>query len=184
VVLHLEPQLLQGDTQNALLALVSLHAPLWLQVLFYGALISAIFSTCSGALLAPSSILAENLIKPLLLPQAGDRTLLWCSRGSVLIMAVIATTLALYSGNIYDLVAESSILGAVSILVPMLFALFVPRAPAGGALAAMLLGLLVYLWFAWVQPQFPVPAMFMGMLGALFGMGLGFLFAPKWSFND
>ena len=33
VVIHLEPQLLDGDTQNALLGLVSLRAPLWLQVL-------------------------------------------------------------------------------------------------------------------------------------------------------
>jgi Na+/proline symporter len=173
VVLRLEPQLLQGDTQNALLTLVSLHAPLWLQVLFYGALISAIFSTCSGALLAPSSILAENLIKPLLRPAASDRELLWISRGSVLVMAIIATVLALNSGNIYDLVAESSILGAVSILVPMLCALFVPRASAGAALAAMLLGLLAYLWFAYGQTDFPVPAMFMGLLASGFGMVSG-----------
>ena len=175
VVLQLEPQLLQGDTQNALLILVSLHAPLWLQVLFYGALISAIFSTCSGALLAPSSILAENIIKPLLLPQASDRELLWCMRLSVVLMAIVATLLALHSGNIYDLVAESSILGAVSILVPMLSALFVPRANAGGALASMLLGLLAYLWFAHGLPDFPVPALFMGISASLLGMGLGLL---------
>jgi SSS family transporter len=175
VVLRLEPGLLQGDTQNALLALVALHAPLWLQVLFYGALISAIFSTCSGALLAPSAILAENLIKPLLLPQANDRALLWISRSSVVIMALVATLVALQSGNIYELVAESSVLGAVSILVPLVFALFVPGATATGAVASMLCGLLVWLWFAYGQPEFPVPALFMGMLASLLGMGLGCL---------
>src|SRR5690606_16497776 len=118
VVIRIEPQLLEGDAQNALLALVSMHAPGWLQVLFYGALISAIFSTCSGALLAPASILSENLVKPLLLKGAGEGALLWSMRCSVVIMAVTSTALAFASGNIYDLVAESSILGAVSILVP------------------------------------------------------------------
>lgn len=178
VVLKLEPALVEGDAQNALLALVSLHAPLWLQVLFYGALISAIFSTCSGALLAPSSILAENLIKPLLLPQASDRALLWISRVSVVAMAVVSTALALQSGNIYDLVAESSVLGAVSILVPLLFALFVPQAAPSGAVAAMLSGLLAWLWFNNSQPDFPVPALFMGILASLLGMSLGCL--PGW----
>lgn len=181
VVLRLEPQLVQdSDAQNALLTLVSLHAPLWLQVLFYGALISAIFSTCSGALLAPSSILAENLVKPLLAANASDRRLLWISRGCVVLMAVVATALALQSGNIYELVGESSILGAVSILIPLLAALFVPRAGAAGALASMLLGLSAYLLFAYGLPTFPVPPMFMGIAASALGMGLGLVLQPRW----
>jgi SSS family solute:Na+ symporter len=179
VVLKLEPQLLQGDAQNALLALVAGHAPLWLQVMFYGALISAIFSTCSGALLAPSTILAENLIKPLCLPQADDRSLLHLSRLSVVAMALLATLLALYSGNIYDLVAESSILGAVSILVPMLAALFLKRVSVPGAHASMLLGLLAYLLTAYGMDSSPLPPMFMGILASLFGMGMGLWLAPQ-----
>lgn len=182
VVLKLEPELVGIDAQNALLALVAGHAPLWLQVLFYGALISAIFSTCSGALLAPSSILAENLVKPLLLPQADDRTLLWLSRASVLVMSVFATVLALRSGDIYALVAESSILGAVSILVPMLFALFVPRASMVGAVASMVLGLLAYLWFAYGLDDFWIPPMFMGIGASLLAMGLGQWLAPRQPF--
>jgi SSS family solute:Na+ symporter len=173
VVIHLEPQLLDGDTQNALLGLVSLRAPLWLQVLFYGALISAIFSTCSGALLAPSSILAENLIKPLFLRNGDDRSLLWASRGSVLVMAVIATGLGFASGNIYSLVAESSILGAVSILVPLLYALFGRAPTAAGALLSMLLGLLAYWVFEYLIIENAVPSMFIGMAFSLLGMLLG-----------
>jgi Na+/proline symporter len=106
-------------------------------------------------------------------PQGGDRVQLWLSRGSVVVMAVLATSLAFHSGNIYDLVAESSILGAVSILVPLLFALFVPRASATGALAAMACGLLAYLWFSQVWVDFPVPPLFVGMIASLSGMLLG-----------
>lgn len=173
VVLKLEPQLLEGDAQNALLALVALHAPQWLQVLFYGALISAIFSTCSGALLAPASILSENLVKPLLLRDGNDRQLLWATRLSVVLMALIATALAFASGNIYDLVAESSILGAVSILVPMLYALFGRQASAFGATLAMTGGLLVYLLCEYSSFADPVPPMFAGIAASVAGMWLG-----------
>lgn len=179
VVIEVEPQLLAGDTQNALLAMVSMHAPLWLQVVFYGALLSAIFSTCSGALLAPSTILAENLIKPLLLAPGDDRGLLLASRFSVLLMAVLATALAFMSGNIYDLVAESSILGAVCILVPMLFALFGRTHSSAGALLAMVLGLLAYLYFEYAAAEFPIPAMFMGMGFSVLGQLAGNLLRLK-----
>jgi solute:Na+ symporter, SSS family len=173
VVYQLEPGLLEGDTQQALLALVAAHAPYWLQVMFYGALISAIFSTCSGALLAPSSILAENLIKPLFLQDAEDRSLLWASRGSVLVMAVLATGLARISGNIFELVAESSILGAVSILVPMLFALFGQRHSRLGALLSMLVGLTGYWLFAYGDIGLTFPPLLAGLLASVVGMFLG-----------
>src|SRR5690606_17210339 len=144
LVFQLEPELLAGDTQYALLQLVGGHAPFWLQVCFYGALLSAVFSTCSGALLAPSSILAENFIKPLFLRAADDRSLLRASRLACVLMALGATALTFFSDSIYDLVAESSVLGAVSILIPMLYALFNRKASATGALCSMLLGLVAY----------------------------------------
>lgn len=173
VVIRLEPHLLEGDAQNALLALVGLHAPQWLQVLFFGALISAIFSTCSGALLAPASILAENLLKPLFLRDAGDRQLLLTTRLSVVVMALVATILAFASGNIYDLVAESSILGAVSILIPMLNALFGRRQSAAGAILAMLAGLFVYLFCEYLLAAAPLPPMFAGVAASMAGLWLG-----------
>jgi Na+/proline symporter len=170
LVYRLEPALLEGDTQYALLQLVAGHTPFWLQVVFYGALISAIFSTCSGALLAPSSILAENFIKPLFLRDANDRALLRASRASVVVMAVIATTLTFFSDSIYDLVAESSVLGAVSILVPLLHALFDRKPSALGAYLSMSLGLAGYLASEYGGVGFPVPPLFMGMGSSVAGM--------------
>jgi solute:Na+ symporter, SSS family len=169
----LEPQLLEGDPQYALLELVSLRAPLWLQVCFYGALLSAVFSTCSGALLAPSSILAENFFKPLFMREVNDRNLLLASRIAVVLMATVATTLTFFSDSIYDLVAESSVLGAVSILVPMLYALFGKRPSARGAVLAMSLGLLAYVLSEYGYVGFPLPPLFMGMGASLAGMLAG-----------
>ncbi|MEY4642134.1 MAG: hypothetical protein RLZZ227_2128 [Pseudomonadota bacterium] len=173
MVIMLEPALLDGDPQYALLEMVGLHAPVWLQVGFYGALLSAVFSTCSGALLAPSSILAENFFKPLFMREPDDRVLLLASRIAVALMAIVATTLTFFSDSIYGLVAESSVLGAVSILVPMLYALFGRKPTAFGAVLAMTLGLLAYVLSEYLVAGFPVPPLFMGIGASLAGMLLG-----------
>jgi solute:Na+ symporter, SSS family len=180
LLFQMEPALLEGDRQYALMQLVAGHAPFWLQVMFYGALISAIFSTCSGALLAPATILAENFIKPLLLPRATDKALLCVSRLSVVLMAMFAVGLTFLSDNIYDLVAESSILGAVSILVPMLFALFARRHSVLGAQLALSLGLLAYLLAEYVLAS-PIPPLFIGIAASLLGMLLGRYVLPATS---
>jgi Na+/proline symporter len=179
MVFQLDPALLEGDKQYSLVRLVEAHAPVWLQGLFFGALISAVFSTCSGALLAPSSILAENLIKPLLLHGDDEKTFLLVSRLSVVAMAVIATLIAFSSDSIYELVGQSSIFGAVSILIPMLFALFAKRKSREGAWLSMSLGLAGYLYFEYQQPDFVIPALFMGMLASLGGMLLGYVLATR-----
>jgi Na+/proline symporter len=45
------------------------------QVLFFGALLSAILSTASGAIIAPTSLCTENIIKPFY-PHMSDRQFL------------------------------------------------------------------------------------------------------------
>ena len=178
LVHQLQPQLLaEGDRQSVLIRLVQLEAPVWLQGLFFGALISAVFSTCSGALLAPASIMAENLIKPLFLKRSDDATLLPVVRSCVVVMALLAVALSFSGNSIYELVAASSMLGAVSILVPMLFALFDwPRSPLGAWLS-MLGGLASYAiceYATWVS----LPPLFGGLAASLVGMALGLWLRP------
>mgnify|MGYP003694343673 CR=1 FL=1 len=48
---------------------------MWIQVLFFGALLSAILSTASGAIIAPTSLCTENIIRPLY-PNMSDRQFL------------------------------------------------------------------------------------------------------------
>jgi SSS family solute:Na+ symporter len=173
MVFQLEPSLLAGDKQDTLIRLVANHAPIWLQGIFFGALLSAVFSTCSGALLAPSSILAENLVKPLLFKSDSEAGLLRASRWCVVVMAIISTIVARSSDSIYELVGQSSAFGAVSILIPLLFALFARRPCPRGALLAMSGGLVAYLAIEYGVPGFPVPAMFVGMMASLAGMIIG-----------
>ncbi len=58
--------------QRILPDLVLGKMPLWAQVMFFGALLSAILSTASGALLAPTALFTENVLKPFV-PHMGDR---------------------------------------------------------------------------------------------------------------
>ena len=179
LVYHIEPALIEGDKQYALVGLVAGHAPFWLQVLFYGALISAIFSTCSGALLAPSSILAENILKPLFFRNAGDKRFLLVSRASVVLVGIVSTLLALGKSSIYELVAQSSILGLVSILVPMFAALFFRRASKAGAFLSMALGLLFYLIAEFQFIDFFIPPLFVGFGFSMLGMMVGQFLSKK-----
>lgn len=136
-----------SDTQEVLPSLVISHTPLFVQILFFGSLLSAVLSTCSGALLAPASILSENLIKPLSKKKYSDKQFLWILRCSVIIIAVISTGMAMMRNNIYELVSESSILGIVSLLVPMVTALYFKKTKATAAFFAMIFGMGSWLIF-------------------------------------
>ncbi len=52
------------EIQRILPNLILERTPMWAQVLFFGALLSAILSTASGALLAPTALFTENVVRP------------------------------------------------------------------------------------------------------------------------
>ncbi len=143
----IDPSLLEGDLQLALPQMVIKNMPIWLQILFFGSVLSAIMSTCSGALLAPASLLAENIIKPLLVSKPGDRKLLWLTRMAVIVIGSLAYFIALSSQNIFALVGEASVIGLVSIFVPFIAALIFNHTNRFAAVCAMLIGSAVYAIF-------------------------------------
>src|SRR5205814_8396669 len=53
------------ETQRLLPEFILAHTPMWIQVLFFGALLSAILSTPSGASIDPTSPCTDNTIRPL-----------------------------------------------------------------------------------------------------------------------
>jgi len=67
------------EMQKLLPALILDHTPMWTQVLFFGALLSAILSTASGALIAPTALCTENIIKQFY-PRMSDRQFLFALR--------------------------------------------------------------------------------------------------------
>ncbi len=137
---QLYPELMATDAGQAIIpAMVSGYVNLPLQILFYGALISAILSTSSGAMLAPATIIGENLIKPYL-PKITDEKLLLYTRLSVLVVAVVSCFFAFSDLDIVKLVVASLALLLVCVFAPFTFGLFWKRSSVFGAWAAIIVG--------------------------------------------
>jgi Na+/proline symporter len=166
------------DYQQVLPLMVLKHANMPVQILFFGALLSAIFSTCSGAILAPASIVSENIIKPLVKKDLSDKQFLILLRVSVVGIGIVATLMALSRNNIYQLVAESSILGLVTLLVPMFCAINVKSSNSLGALLSMLFGIVVWFFAEHVLPTV-FPALMLGFVASIVGMVVGVCWKPK-----
>ncbi len=168
---HLYPEYAEGDTQLALPNMVLTHTALPIQILFFGSLLSAIMSTTSSAILAPASILSENVMKPLLGDTYTDKQLLVATRISVLIFSAIATVMACMRSNIYELVGQSSILSLVSLFVPLVMGLYWKRANTTGALLSMVLGMVTWIIFEIYETSWPslVPATLVSLIGMVVG---------------
>jgi SSS family transporter len=174
----LNPSLLDGDLQLALPKMVITQMPLWLQILFFGSLMSAIMSTCSGALLAPASLFSENIIKPILRTNLSDKQFLLLTRVSVVFIGLAAFILALSNQNIFALVSESSVIGLVTIFVPYVAALFYNHSNKFAAATSMILGTIVYAVFRFF-PLTEVNPLLPGFLAGIVGLGMGEM-GSKW----
>ena len=172
----LYPELLKQDPQMLLPQLVLQKGGLVLQILFFGALLSAIMSTTSGAILAPATVLGENIIRPYF-PQATDQQLLRLMRISVIIVAIISAIMAMLQSNIYELVGQSSALSLVSLFVPLSAGLWWRRASNTGAMASMILGMFVWIYCEIMSTE--VPSLIYGLVGSILGMLLGSWFFPQ-----
>ncbi len=178
----LYPDSLDGDTQLVIPMMVMREGNLWLQTLFFGALLSAILSTTSGAILAPATVIGENLIKPRL-PGLSDQRLLRIMRLAVVGVALCAALLAGVKADIYELVAQSSSLSLVSLFVPLTAGLFWPGASRTGGLASMLVGMGCWLVLElFIHPE--VPTLLWGLGASLLAMVIGSRLWPDASYTD
>ena len=142
---NLHPELMNIDGgQSIIPAMVTAYSSIGVQVLFYGALISAILSTSSGAMLAPATIIGENLLKPYL-PGITDKRLLLLTRISVVIVAFVSCVFAFNDSDIVGLVVASLSLILVCIFAPFTFGFFWKKASIFGAWAAIIVGGLTWL---------------------------------------
>lgn len=167
----LYPELLTGEGQTILPQVVLLHTNLFVQILFFGALLSAIMSTTSGAMLAPATILAENLVKPLRKKAITESQFLILLRMSVILVAILSTIMASLSSNIYELVAESSVFSLVSLFVPMVAGLYWKKASSWGAILSMAGGMAGWILFERLPYDIPslIPALAISTLGMILG---------------
>ncbi|MEQ1596209.1 MAG: sodium:solute symporter family protein [Casimicrobium sp.] len=170
-------ELLKGDTQKILPTLVLERMPFIAQVIFFGALLSAIKSTASATLLAPSITFVENVYKHFR-PHMSDAQTLRAMRVSTLVFSllVLGYAMATRGTKIYDMVSGAYQVTLVGAFVPLVFGLYWKRATTQGALASVVLGLgtwlLVYLVPGWSEA---FPQQLAGLIASLVGMLVGSL---------
>ena len=172
--------LIDKDHQRILPALIIGHMPLAAQILFFGALLSAVMSTASATLLAPSVTFTENVLKRFLRRELDDREFLRTMRIVVAAFAVGVTAFALNSGStIYEMVVGAYKVTLVAAFVPLAAGLYWRRATTQGALAAIVAGLVTWIALEIVAPEGLFPPQLAGLLASIAGMLLGSL-APQW----
>ncbi|HEY8375975.1 MAG TPA: sodium:solute symporter family protein [Nannocystis sp.] len=113
-------------------------------VLFIGALISAILSTVDSALLAVSSLVARNLIEPLR-PGMSERAKLRTSRLCTLVFGILAYLVGRAADGVHELVEDASGFTGGGFVVVFVFALWTRFGGPRSALAALLVGVLLWL---------------------------------------
>lgn len=173
--------LLKDDPQKVLPTLVMERMPLVLQVAFFGALLSAIMSTASATLLAPSTTFVENILRNLR-PGMSDAATLKAMRISVLGFTVCVLTYAItmQGTSIYEMVSGAYQVPLVGAFVPLVMGLYWKRATTQGAVASVVLGLGTWLTFLAVPALSEAfPQQLAGLIAALVGMLAGSL-APQW----
>jgi Na+/proline symporter len=172
--------LLQEDAQKVLPTLVLEKMPFVMQVFFFGALLSAIKSTASATLLAPSVTFTENIWRQFR-PAGSDKSNLMTMRITVLLFsaAVLAYAIRMQGTPIYELVSGAYQVPLVGAFVPLVCGLYWQRATTQGAIAAVALGIGVWLLFLAMPWGEQFPAQLAGVLAAFAGMFAGSL-APQW----
>jgi len=73
----------------------------------------------------------------------------------VVAFSILSAAIALYFQSIYDALVFSGSLGIVLLLVPVIAALFIPKANTTACLASMGCGFSVWVAMAWLQDVYP-----------------------------
>lgn len=118
---------------NAFAAMVKDGLPDGIRGLVIAAALAAMMSTASAALLAASTTLSEDLI-------VGEQGGLWQNRVLTLLVGGVVLLLAMVVHDVLTALTLAYNLLVAGMLVPLLGAIFWPRATTAGAIVSMVLG--------------------------------------------
>ena len=171
-----------GDPQRILPEFILNEVPIWVQVMFFGALLSAIMSTASGTLLAPSAIFAKNILRSWL--NLNDHQLLITLRLTVLGFGLLVLCYAYLSASVglsvFEMVENAYLVTLVGAFVPLVFGIYWKHANNNGALLSIAMGVISWGAFEIVQikissqgEELLVPPQLTGLFMAIIGMIVG-----------
>ena len=161
------------EIQRILPSLILERTPIWAQVLFFGALLSAILSTASGALLAPTALFTENVIRPFA-PRLGDKQFMLLLRVVLVLFTFAALLFAVNSrSTMYEMVQNAYKVTLVSCIVPLAAGIYWKRATSTAALISVVAGLVSWGIAEMVAADATIPPQLVGLGFSLLGMILG-----------
>lgn len=179
-----------GDYQKILPEFILNDVPIAIQVIFFGALLSAIMSTASGTLLAPATILAENILKEAF--NLNDKQLLRTLRLCVFIFGLVVLGYAYLSTSaglsIFEMVENAYLVTLCGAFVPLAFGVYWKKSTNSGALLSITFGVITWAVLealnAKLEEPMMVPPQLAGLFMAIIGMIVGSLLpqlnkAPK-----
>jgi SSS family transporter len=157
------------DTQKILPTLVMDRMPVWLQVMFFGALLSAIMSTASATLLAPSTTFVENILKNF--HRLSDRHELRAMRVTVFVftVCVLVYSIVMEGTPIYELVSMAYQFPVVGAFWPLVCGLYWRHSTTQGAIWSIVLGMTAWALLA----ATPLGEVFPSVLGGFIMAGIG-----------
>ena len=162
-----------NENQLILPNLIAGHTPFFAQVMFFGALLSAIMSSASGALLAPTTLFTENVLRPFV-PNMSDRQFLLVMRIVLIIFGFAVMVFALLSdASIYQMVQNAYKVTLVSAFAPLVLGLYWKRSTTTGALFAVVLGIATWLLMEAIEPEALIPPQLVGLAFSFLGMVVG-----------
>jgi SSS family solute:Na+ symporter len=171
IAAYLYPDLVSSNSQLLIPTLISEHTSSILQIVFFGALISAILSTASGALLAPATLLAENIIKPFF-REMHDKLRMMIIQSGVVMVAIGAIFLAYNpDAHIYELVAGAYSVTLVAGFAPLAFGLYARWANSFGAFVSIVSGIAFWQLADFYQTN--IPPTFIGFAASVAGIIIG-----------
>ena len=170
--------LLARDSQLVLPTLILQHTPLAAQVIFFGAVLSAIMSCASATLLAPSVAFSENIVKGMV-PGMSDRAFLQTMRTVLVCFTAVVLAFALNSdATIFKMVESAYKITLVSAFIPLFAGLYWPRATSAGALLSIGSGVSTWIALELFGHSAVWPPQLVGFLIAAAVMIVGSLLSP------
>ena len=142
------------------------HLPPLAMALVLGALVSGIMSSADSALLAPASVVGENLAR-LVRRDLAPLQVLAISRWAVVVLGLASLAAALYFQRIYEIMVGSWSVLLVSLFVPLTAGIWWRRANNSAAIASIVAGLAGWLGLSLLQDAWPAD-----VLAALLAAGV------------
>jgi len=170
---------LKTDSQLILPQLILSKTPMFAQVIFFGALLSAIKSCASATLLAPSVSFSENIVKGFFKELTAEQYLL-IMRVTTLVFSVLVTIIAMNSElSIFKMVESAYKVTLVSAFVPLLCGVYWSRATPFGGLLSVTLGLVSWIMMEAIMPHEVIPPQMVGLAFSFLGMIVGSVLIPS-----